>query len=743
MKIKITLIFVLFSLFLNAQVDNHLSIERGSTTTLTWKAAGDYSSYDSLYFVVKPCTSNTCARLIQKKTSVSYSEPYTTMACTIYVDETASFNAARYFYSIYAYGADTVWVTSGNFNLMLNGQTPTDGVPTTSPYYTVALDPPVHDPAFIIGDSSADSWNQIDTDSMRALLNLDTNSVDANFDSLYTYWVNKHEAQTITGQKNFTGTIPIKLGSDTTLRLGGLSNGVPIGLLKTENAADVDQYRWYQLTHADTSTVGDWLIYSLFLDWDANRVGTFTNYCIAYNGLRRGNKAWMGTAMEPEYEVVGNHQVLYEWWYGFDYPATNIQYTNRPFQVTQYVPYSGNIDSIIAGAVFSLDQLWMGTPAQAGYCLDFQFNDVGGSYVRMADSFQVVNSVNNIDWLLQANTSGSHISLMKLNELNQIVLAPAGEYRIKLGTQLTGPIRWMAADGYTNISIEPDSTDRIIFSNESGITVTSLKVRGFATDTTGLDVGDLVADPNSGVLSTVLGANLISNGDFSNWTAWKPDDWTVNTPDTTNWYLENDGGKLHFIVQTNSSEQVYQGSRTAGKTYGYSFLVTQVVDTFNVLIATLGLEQVTQTGFYSGTAVATEGGNLLSIVPANGACEITIDNIRVWDIAGAKQDIYNIEDVPLNIFSPTISDTVFLGRKGTGAFYDSLAVFDIVDSIAIQVYYDDGTNHNLITTPDTLTTDTTIAFDVQTIPDNAKVYLCFVYLGDSEAYLRSQIYWRE
>lgn len=187
----IFLIFLIFQFFNTdsiAQTDNHKSVERGTTTYLEWQTAGDYTGYDSLYFVVKPCTANTCARLIQKPTTVSYTEPYSTLTCTLYVDETASFNAARYYYSIYAYGSDTAWVTSGNFNLMLNGQTPTDGVPTVTPYYTVALDTPQHEPTFISGLNSTNVWRQRTKAQMRDDLDIsdDTTEVDANFDSLYT-----------------------------------------------------------------------------------------------------------------------------------------------------------------------------------------------------------------------------------------------------------------------------------------------------------------------------------------------------------------------------------------------------------------------------------------------------------------------------------------------------------------------------------------------------------------------------
>ena len=61
----------------------------------------------------------------------------------------------------------------------------------------------------------------------------------------------------------------------------------------------------------------------------------------------------------------------------------------------------------------------------------------------------------------------------------------------------------------------------------------------------------------------------------------------------------------------------------------------------------------------------------------------------------------------------------------TGAVFDSIRVFDILDSVAIQLFYRDPTDNNLITTVDTLTTDTTIAFDTTTIPADSKgLYVC-------------------
>ncbi|EFK95508.1 secreted protein [sediment metagenome] len=176
MKPKIILIFLLYSLVLFAQTSGFVvNVDKASTTYLTWKVPGNYTGYDSLHFVVKPCTtSGTCAQVVKKNCGVSYSKPYTTLTCTLYVDETASFNAAKYYFSIYAYGTDTVAVRSGTFNLQLNGQTPTDGIATATPYYTIALDTPNVANTFIVGQDSNNIWYRRTANAVRTILGIDT-----------------------------------------------------------------------------------------------------------------------------------------------------------------------------------------------------------------------------------------------------------------------------------------------------------------------------------------------------------------------------------------------------------------------------------------------------------------------------------------------------------------------------------------------------------------------------------------
>lgn len=163
-KIFLTAYFLLLTAYCFAQTSGFpVYIDKASTTYLQWKVAGDFTGYDSLHFVVKPCTtSSTCGQLIKKNCAVTYSKPYSTVKCTLYVGDTDDFNAAKYYWSIYAYGSDTIAVRSGTFNLQLNGQTPIDGVASTSPIYTIAIDSSDQEPGVLIGRNSnnlTDWWS--------------------------------------------------------------------------------------------------------------------------------------------------------------------------------------------------------------------------------------------------------------------------------------------------------------------------------------------------------------------------------------------------------------------------------------------------------------------------------------------------------------------------------------------------------------------------------------------------------
>ena len=275
----------------------------------------------------------------------------------------------------------------------------------------------------------------------------DSTQVDARFDIIEGAYVTKGTLQNILVQKNFLGTIPMKIGADSSLRAGGQKDGVQIGFEKQMHLADYPSYTWYRVLPPDTATVGDWSLYSVYSDFDENTTNrTFSNFIIAYNNLRKGNKPWMATGMEPEYELgyLGQPYTYYEWWYQFDWPSINIQYTNRPFQISQLVPYSGNPDSITASGVLSLDALSIGNEMSGGVAnaLYFGFVKTGVSFLTINDTFAIANNINNIDWLQQQGSGSFNIYLIKADSSDNVYIytnngAEYGNF-IRMGAGLIG-----------------------------------------------------------------------------------------------------------------------------------------------------------------------------------------------------------------------------------------------------------------------------------------------------------------
>ena len=62
------------------------------------------------------------------------------------------------------------------------------------------------------------------------------------------------------------------------------------------------------------------------------------------------------------------------------------------------------------------------------------------------------------------------------------------------------------------------------------------------------------------------GSELITNGDFENWTADNPDNWTVLNEDANN-YVTQDGTYARIVSNNTSSIQIRQNIFTIGKTY--------------------------------------------------------------------------------------------------------------------------------------------------------------------------------
>ena len=134
---------------------------RGDLTSLAWVVPSDYSS-DSLSFVAKSSADPDGVRLIQKTTGAGnfvpvYSSPNTTLTATINTNDTEGFTAATYYYDIYNY-TDSVTLVTGILVIQEDVSSPADGIATSYPYYTVALDTPTANPQILVGYDSTNSW---------------------------------------------------------------------------------------------------------------------------------------------------------------------------------------------------------------------------------------------------------------------------------------------------------------------------------------------------------------------------------------------------------------------------------------------------------------------------------------------------------------------------------------------------------------------------------------------------------
>ncbi|MBK8609080.1 MAG: hypothetical protein IPL84_03835 [Chitinophagaceae bacterium] len=144
----------------------------GRTKVLEWKSAGDYSDY-SLLFVAVDANDD---RVLQKTLAKSYSNGYTTMSCTLFVSDTEDLTFdASYNYDIAAYGADTLQVRRGLFNLIDPVQTSFNGInlPADGTRFYVAgtfIDSTVADSTLFRYDETTHSIVPIEKDDVAELI---------------------------------------------------------------------------------------------------------------------------------------------------------------------------------------------------------------------------------------------------------------------------------------------------------------------------------------------------------------------------------------------------------------------------------------------------------------------------------------------------------------------------------------------------------------------------------------------
>lgn len=739
----------------NPNVYSRRDLIRGNTGTLTFNVRGNYAS-DSLLFVLKVGEDINYPRLLQKGNYGTYTGltatygNYTTITISIAAYQTAGYGQAGYYFDITKLGIDTTTILRGILNILPTARNLADGTYPPLSVIVVALDSSDQEPGVLIGRNSNNTQDWWSLETLGDSLGVITGS-EADLDSLYTYWVNKHEAQTITGQKNFTADTT-KFGADTSMSIGGLDqgNGFPLFLNWNtgKNYGAFSKNDFFTVVPPGKDSVSDWTM--KFETWNFLGIMGHGMYWGLNQNHRRPLEPQFTFVCEAPYRYHDTTEV-YEWYYHWANKFTAPDYVYRPWGLTIYY-YRDPITNLqtsdipLVEVASAIDQI-VYMDKDRNFISQMNFDGSGSSSWQIYDTTYILYGINNDPWLYQADTSGNSKELIRIDNNNDVLISPGGDGHIRLGTPLRGNINWWNGDRTEYITIIADTSDnKIKIGNNNGMKTQSIDVTYFPTDTTGLLSGKLYVDPNNGNVKYTIPEDILLNGAFTDWTLGDPDDWSVQTEDAGNYVEESPTGELHFVTDGSLYPPIRWGISQSildvGTTYGFSYTVTTA--TSDTVVVTIGGNNyaISSVGDYTGEATATD--EEVVIRENYGAADITFDNFKVWVQNGAaKQATYDYFYAPISFDAPTTDDLIFLGWKYAGANYDSIGVFDIQDSVAFQVYYDDGSTHNMFTTVDTLTTGTTLVFNVSDVPAGAKVYLDFIYLGDSEAYLRSQIYWRE
>ena len=141
---------------------------------------------------------------------------------------------------------------------------------------------------------------------------------------------------------------------------------------------------------------------------------------------------------------------------------------------------------------------------------------------------------------------------------------------------------------------------------------------------------------NEIIYESALGSELLTNGNFTNWTGDNPDNWTVFFEDGANYVTESvGGGEARFVSNATSFLQIVQEVLAVGSFYSYSIdVVAAVSGSLNFLLGsnyvegTLGSIQT-----YSGVGQCT--GNPHVVIYRGAGGDITVDNVSVKQITNA------------------------------------------------------------------------------------------------------------
>lgn len=192
----IVLLLVPISILSQVKLDNVSNwitreIIRNNDTSIQFNIAGNYASKD-LLFVLKAGKDVSYPRLLQKGNYDSFTgltatyTSYTTITVTFQAYETAGYGRNAYYCDITDLTTDTVTVLRCVLNISDAVRNMADGIYPPVGLYPTFWDTSAYDPGFPIMMNTGNTADIISLDSLKNLLSIDTNDVDANFDSLYT-----------------------------------------------------------------------------------------------------------------------------------------------------------------------------------------------------------------------------------------------------------------------------------------------------------------------------------------------------------------------------------------------------------------------------------------------------------------------------------------------------------------------------------------------------------------------------
>jgi len=159
------LLFLIFCFPLFAQEYISVSVMGGDKTNLDFPVTTDYTAHE-IQFVVKGSPGG--GRLLQRDNDQvsggDSSQVYVTATnIRVILDATNTDNwtARNYYYDIEQRGTDTTTIFIGNFTVLQDISSPTDGTYPAFPLYVVALDTPTYSPSFLIGQDADNGWDVV------------------------------------------------------------------------------------------------------------------------------------------------------------------------------------------------------------------------------------------------------------------------------------------------------------------------------------------------------------------------------------------------------------------------------------------------------------------------------------------------------------------------------------------------------------------------------------------------------